>query len=146
MVQNCKDQNAQLKTCQGIGLFDIDGLLRSASAFEEHHDECPGRLDYEIKHKDLDFYVQGSCTTCQRKIGKQPMSLSDKKNIRSASAGIVSHLMNTGCGYTDLVKLTSELSFGAKLNNRRYYDYHNVIANETQTLERKNLQSWLPKV
>ena len=45
--------------------------------------------------------------------------------------------MDTGSGYHDLCKLTSKMSLGAGLTTKRYYQYHNVICDETAKLSSK---------
>ena len=48
------------------------------------------------------------------------------------TAGIVSHFMDTGAGYSDLHKLASKMSLGSNMTSHRYYTYHDVICTETK--------------
>ena len=45
--------------------------------------------------------------------------------------------MDTVSGYHDLCKLKSKMRLGAGLTTKRYYEYHNVICDETSKLSSK---------
>ena len=89
------------------------------------------------KTKWLRFFVIGTCASYAKRIGKTTAQLDDKKCVSKCKVALVSHLMDSGSGYSDLCKLTSKMSIGAGLCNKRYYGYHEVICDETTNLSLK---------
>jgi hypothetical protein len=92
--------------------------------------QCDGEVDVELTNVDLDTALKLTCQICDEVVYELAPATRTNKKLCQATAGIVSHCMNTGGGQADCRKFIANENLPMDLNSHRYYDYANTIGQE----------------
>lgn len=96
---------------------------------------CPDceddRVSVDVRNYDIDTSVIVTCNSCNDCLFEQTPDSHTGANLRSATAGLVSHCMQTGTGYMGCKKYESAMNVETGLSKRRYYDYTKEIGKKT---------------